>query len=88
MCVSVRACVLFFVCVCLCVCVRVWCGDCTTLAHANVCQAKTILMVATRVIDDGEELFVDYRLPPNKPHPAWYHPVDPRLAERIAASVA
>jgi len=46
-------------------------------------QAKTILLVATRDIEDGEEIFMDYRLSLNQPHPEWYHPVDEAESRRL-----
>ena len=50
---------------------------------ASTTQAKTILLVATRDIEDGEELFIDYRLSLNVPHPTWYHVVDEEASRRI-----
>ena len=58
-----------------------WCSMlqfCLTLL-----QAKSVLLVATRDIQDGEELFMDYRLSLNQPHPSWYHPVDEEATRRL-----
>ena len=37
---------------------------------------RSLLLVAARPLSDGEELFLNYRLNPDRPRPAWYAPVD------------
>ena len=44
--------------------------------------APTIVLVATREIKHGEELFLDYRLSSHVPRPDWYVPVDSDGEER------
>ena len=36
----------------------------------------SIALVASRDVEDQEELFLDYRLNPEMPLPDWYHIVD------------
>ncbi|CAI5518811.1 unnamed protein product [Closterium sp. Naga37s-1] len=43
---------------------------------------RTVVLVATDVIKDGEEVFLDYRLNPNANRPDWYVPVDAKAEER------
>ena len=40
-----------------------------------------LALVAKRQIQD-EELYLDYRLNPNHPRPAWYEPVDAEAEQR------
>jgi hypothetical protein len=37
---------------------------------------KTVVLIASRQIQPGEELLMDYRLNPDLPTPGWYVPVD------------
>ncbi|CAI5999870.1 unnamed protein product [Closterium sp. NIES-65] len=43
---------------------------------------RTVVLVATDVIKDEEEVFLDYRLNPNANRPDWYVPVDAKAEER------
>jgi len=40
------------------------------------CLMHALVFVALRDIEDGEELFVNYRMNPSVPRPHWYYPVD------------
>jgi len=48
----------------------------------------SVALLATRVIGDGDELFLDYRLSPTTERPAWYFPVDPEEEQRRWTSSA
>jgi hypothetical protein len=43
--------------------------------------AKSVVLVATRFIDN-EELLLNYRLNPANPYPTWYHQPDLLEAQR------
>ncbi|ERN09431.1 uncharacterized protein LOC18437584 [Amborella trichopoda] len=45
-------------------------------AEAGVLLFKTLVLVSTRRISDGEEVLLNYRLSNAKRRPAWYQPVD------------
>lgn len=37
---------------------------------------RTVVLIATRQIAQGEEIFMNYRLNPHFPQPSWYNAVD------------
>jgi len=43
----------------------------------------SLLLVAAHALRDGEELFMDWRLDPFGPQPAWYAPVDAAVNQRL-----
>jgi hypothetical protein len=50
--------------------------------HDESVHARTVAMIATRTIHEGEEIYLDYRYNPAFPYPPWYHPVDEEAAKR------
>jgi hypothetical protein len=45
-------------------------------------EIPSVLLVATKFIPAGHELFLNYRYNPRHPYPDWYHQPDPAEAER------
>ena len=45
--------------------------------------AQGAVIVAVRDLEDGEEIFCDYRLNPKVPLPSWYCPVDAKKVEEF-----
>jgi len=43
---------------------------------------RTMVLVATKAIPEGTELYLDYRYNPALPYPEWYYPVDEEVAAR------
>lgn len=46
------------------------------LSYDKPVHVQSLVMVATRPISNGEELFVNYRFNPTMDLPDWYHHVD------------
>lgn len=50
--------------------------DDVILDHVLNQEVRGIALVATHPIEDGEEIFFNYRMSPGLWRPSWYHPVD------------